>query len=191
MKCAYHPAEKATKVCSTCGNSLCEACAMSEEEGRTICGRCAELQAASHAADDVKKYEQKKAEASQENKARKKQQVMIFRAAFLLVAALVVAVNIYFFYQQKEFAGIEEPTDFDNLIFAATDVEDAIQEYMEANNGKVPESLEDLKGTESGREIPPADLDQLTYYKLSSTEYKLVVNDMDGTPIIFSGGDET
>jgi len=177
-------------ACSTCSAPLCEECILSQEDGQIFCDRCAAVQAASQAVEEIKQHEQKTIESRHARKTRQKRQVIIFRTVFALFVVMALAGNGYLYFKHGRISGIEEPTLLDSRIFAASEVDNAIQDYMEANNGKVPESLNALSKTESIQAVSQVDLDQLTYHKLSPTQYELIVKDLDATPIIFIGGEE-
>jgi len=190
MKCAFHPQKNASTTCSTCQKPLCEECVVSQNNGQFICSRCAEQQAASHVIEEIQQQEQERVESRHVKEVRKKRQVMIFRVVFVLFVAIILIANGYMYFKRGGIPGIEEPSALDSRLFAAAEVDSAIQDYMAKHNGNVPESLNDLNISESLKDIPQADLNTLTYHKLSSTEYELMIKDIDDTPIIFAGGGE-
>lgn len=190
MKCAFHPQKKASATCSACQKPLCEECAVSQNNGQFICGGCAEQQAADNVIEAIQQQKREKEVSHQAEETIKKKQVMIFRVVFVLFVVMILIANGYMYFKRGGIPGIEEPSAFDNLIFAATEVDSAIQDYMATHNGNVPESLNDLNISESLKDTPQADLNALTYHKLSSTEYKIMIKDIDDTLIIFAGGDE-
>jgi len=190
MKCAFHPQKIASATCSACQKPLCEECAVSQNNGQFICGGCAEQQAADNVIEAIQQQKREKEVSHQAEETRKKRQVMIFRVVFVLFVVMILIANGYMYFKRGGIPGIEEPSALDNQLFAAAEVDSAIQDYMTKHNGNVPESLNDLNKSESLKDIPRADLNTLTYHKLSSTEYELMIKDIDDTPIIFAGGGE-
>jgi len=190
MKCAFHPQKNASTTCSACQKPLCEECAISQNNGRFICSGCAEQQAANNVIETIQQQKREKEVSHQADETIKKRQVMIFRVIPALFVVGILVANGYLYFKRGGIPGVEEPSALDNQIFAAAEVDSAIQDYIDKNKGKVPESLSDLNKSESLKDIPQADLNTLSYHKLSSTEYELIIRDIDNTPIVFAGGDE-
>jgi len=139
---------------------------------------------------ETKLQEQIDQEARKEREARKKQKKKSLLIAFSIMALLAVALSTTIFFKQQEISEFRELTPFNDLLFTATEIDSAIQDYMETHEGNVPESLDDLSQSEAFQEASPVDLDKIIYHQLSPNRYKLLVKDVDDQLIYFSGEDE-
>ena len=186
MKCINHPSAQATESCSICGTPLCEACSIKTDDDKIICDQCSAAQAARDASGDIEQHIQKRLEAQLAQDKEKKGKKKRFFIGLALFSALVLAGNGYLFYQQQNILMPEENTPFDRLVFAATDIDEAIQDYMEEHGGKVPDSLDTLMNTGILQAIDQVELAHIYYTQLSPTQYSLVIRDNDSS-LFFSG----
>ena len=107
------------------------------------------------------------------------------RARILILFSVFLIVNVYVFIQNRGVPLSEGVNEYDDIVFAAAEVDSAILDYISDFKKGVPDSLNDLDLSEPLKEVLEVEHVGLKYKKLSATEYELIIEGLDNMPIVY------
>ena len=109
------------------------------------------------------------------------------RQARIIAPLLIVflIVNIYVNFQARDVQIEEKTNKFDDIVFAAAEVDAAILDFISTYRRGVPDTLDDLYLSEPLKEVLDLEDVVIEYNKLSTTEYELIIKGLEDTPIIY------
>ncbi len=97
MSCYYHPDRDEAGQCSLCSRILCNECSFIQSDGSILCSRCAAMEAAKDASENIDTKTRERADkenSREEKKRRRKRVVLTVETAVILLCLAVIGIRM-------------------------------------------------------------------------------------------------